>query len=64
MHDLEQVVPEGGGAEAEHHGEIAADLGDGAADRAAANLTLEILQCGHEEFGIVLAGAATGVVRL
>ena len=56
VHELEQRVPEGGGAEAGDDGEIAADLGDGAADGAAANLTLEILQCGHEEFGIVPAG--------
>ena len=56
MHDLEYAVPEGGGAEAGDDGEIAADLGDGAADRAAAYLTIEILRCGHEEFGIVVAG--------
>src|SRR5450755_3223438 len=55
VHDLEQSVPEGAGAEAGHDGEICADLADGAADRAAAHLTLEILQCGHEEFGIVRA---------
>ena len=33
----------------------ATDLRDGAADRAAAYLKLEILHCGHEEFGIVAA---------
>ena len=53
MHELEQPVPEGAGAEARYDGEIATDLGDGAADRAAAYLTIEFLRCGHEEFGIV-----------
>ena len=43
MHDLEHVVPEGGGAEAGDDGEIAADLVDGAADRATTHLTLELL---------------------
>ena len=56
MDDLEHVAPEGGGAKAGDDGEIAADLDEGAADRAAADLTIEILRCGHEEFGIVPAG--------
>ena len=56
VHELEQCVPEGWGAEAGDDGEIPADLGDGATDCAAANLTIEILLCGHEEFGIVRAG--------
>ena len=51
----EQPVPEGGGAEAGDDGEIVADVGDGAAERTAAHLTLEFLLCGHEEFGIVPA---------
>ena len=38
---------------------------DGQADGAAASLTLEVLQCGHEVFGVVVAGgAATGAARL
>src|SRR5277367_6384367 len=56
MHDLEYPVPESGGAEAGYDGEVAADIGDGAADRAAAHLTIEILLCGHAEFRIVPAG--------
>ena len=51
MHDPEQPVSEAG-----DDGEVATDLGDGAADGPTANLTLEILQCGHDEFGIVRAG--------
>ena len=56
MDELEHVVPEGGDAEGGDDGEIAADLDDGAADRAAADLEIEILRCRHEEFGIVPAG--------
>ena len=50
------IVPEGAGAEAGDDGEIEADIEDGAADRATAHLALEVLQGGHEEFGIVPAG--------
>src|SRR5579859_247419 len=57
-HDLEQRVPEGGVAEAWDDGEIEADVGEDAADGLAAYLTLEILQCGHEEFGVIPAGGA------
>src|SRR5690348_14012724 len=49
------MVPEGAVAEAGDDGEIGADILDGAADRAASYLTLEFLQRGHEEFGIVPA---------
>jgi hypothetical protein len=55
MHELEQPVPEAGGAEAGDDGEVAADVGDGAADAATAHLKIEFLRCGHEEFGIVPA---------
>src|SRR5579864_1067714 len=55
MHEFEQPVPARGGAEAGDDGEIAADLGDGAADRSAAHLEIELLLCGHEEFWIVVA---------
>ena len=44
MDDLEHVAPEGGGAEAGDDGEIAADLDEGAAERAAAHLKIEILR--------------------
>ena len=60
MDDLEQVVPEGGGAEAGDDGEIVADLDEGAANRATSYLEIEILPCGHEEFGIVPAGGSNG----
>jgi hypothetical protein len=53
VHNLEQFVREGADAEAWHHGQIQADIGDGAAEGATAYLTLEILQCWHEEFRIV-----------
>jgi hypothetical protein len=43
VHELEQPVPEGGGAEAWDDGEIAADFADGAADCSTAHLKVEIL---------------------
>src|SRR5690242_19618550 len=57
-HDLEQLVPEFAVAEAWNVGEIEADIEDGAPDRAAACLALEILQRRHDELGIIPAGGA------
>ena len=42
-HELEQLGPERAAAEFRHHGEIEADVADGAAERAAADLTLTLL---------------------
>ena len=51
LHDVEQLVPEGAGAEAGHDGQVEADIDDGAAERTAADLGLELLQCGGVEIG-------------
>ena len=60
IHDLVQMVPEGGGAEARHDAEIEADIDHGAAEGATAHLALEFLLCGHEEFGIASVGGLPG----
>src|SRR5271165_4407435 len=57
-HDLEQRVPEDAVAEAWDDGEIEADIEEDAADGLAADLALEILRRGHEEFGVTPAGGA------
>ncbi len=51
LHDVEQLVPEGAGAEAGHDGQVEADIDDGAAGRTAADLGLELLQRGGVEIG-------------
>jgi hypothetical protein len=58
MHHLVQLVPEAAVAEGWDDGEIRADVGDGAADGAAAHLAVQLLHGGHEEFGIVPGGGA------
>jgi hypothetical protein len=58
--DVELAVPERAGAEAGHDGEIQANIDEGSAEGAAANLTLEILRAWHEEVGIVPAGGSDG----
>ena len=44
LHGVEQLVPEGAGAEAGHDGQIEANIDEGAAQRTAAQPTLEFLQ--------------------
>jgi hypothetical protein len=51
LHDVEQLVPEGAGAEAGHDGQVEADVDDGAAERTTTDLGLEFLQCGGVEIG-------------
>src|SRR5579872_204092 len=58
VHDVEQLVPEGAVAESRYDSKIEADIADGAANRAAAHLTLEVLESGHEELGIIPASGA------
>src|SRR5580700_5521917 len=58
LHDVEQFVPEFALAQAGDDGEIEADIEDGEADGATAHPTLQVLQCGHEAFGIVPAGGS------
>src|SRR3984957_8271384 len=41
VHDLVQMIPEGGGAEARHDAEIEADIDEGAAKGTAAHLALD-----------------------
>ena len=60
VHGLEYPVPEGGRAEAGHDGEIEADLADGAAERTAAHLTLELLQGGMKGSGSSRPGRSDG----
>ncbi len=58
LHGVEQLVPEWAGAEAGHHGEIQADIDDGAADRTAAHLGLELGEGGGMEIGDIVPGGA------
>ena len=58
VHDVEQGAPEAGVAEAKDDGEIEGDGEEDAAHGLAADLTLEFLQGGHVQFGIVPEGGA------
>ena len=51
MHGIEQLVPEGAGAEAGHDSQVEADIGNGAAYRAATHLALQFRQCGCVSVG-------------
>jgi hypothetical protein len=63
LRGVEQVVPEGACAQAAHDGQIEADIDEGAAQRPAAHLALEFLQCARVYVGGVCSGGTGGCAK-